>query len=68
MKNKNKYEGKFNRTNQNFFLKWDTLERKTNFNSEKIEPFSWKEREIISKKMTTRQILDTNEYKVRNFL
>ena len=63
-----KYNGKYNRTNQDFFFKWDTLERRSQFNTEKISPFSWRERENLSLSMTTRQILDTVEYKVSELM
>jgi hypothetical protein len=59
-----KYDERFNRTNQSFFMKWDTQERRARFNTDKIGPFSWKLREELSQTMTTRQILDTVEYKV----
>jgi hypothetical protein len=55
---------RFNRTNQSFFMKWDTLERRAKFSTEKIGPFSWKQREELSQNMTVRQLLDTVEYKV----
>lgn len=59
-----RFDEKFNRTNQSFFMAWDTRERRARFSTEKIGPFSWKLREELSQKMTTRQILDTVEYKV----
>ena len=59
-----KYGGKFNRTDQDYFMKWDTRERRALFNTEKEGPYSWKERDRLSQTMTTRQILDTVEFKV----
>jgi hypothetical protein len=58
-------EERFNRTDQSFFMKWDTLERRAKFSTEKIGPFSWKQRQELSQTMTVRQVLDTVEYKVR---
>jgi len=47
-------------------MKWDTHDRRARFNSDKTGPFTWKERDRLSQSMTTRQILDTVEYKEDN--
>jgi hypothetical protein len=58
-------DDRFLRTNQSFFMKWDTHDRKSKFNTHNTGPFTWRERSALSQSMTVRQILDTTEYKVR---
>jgi hypothetical protein len=60
-----KFDGEFNRTDQSFFMKWDTKERRGKFKTEKEGPFSWKERDRLAQSMSTRQVLDAVEFKVQ---
>ena len=44
-------------------MTWDTSQPKETFRSQQTLPFSWKERDRVSYRMTAAQILDTSELK-----